>query len=256
MLAGIKRMLRTKRETGHPLVKQAIRLIDHVRARISPYLRFVTDRRFRATTLLRWFKKEQLHQTEPFTCMDRYPQIFETCRRFFTGRPDIRILSFGCSSGEEVITIRRYFPDARIVGAEINPISLALCLKQPFDDRMSFVLSDPVTIARQGPFDLIFCMAVLQRTPGLVEKNGITNLRDFYPFEKFDLQLQELNALLNNDGLLVIHHSQYYLEDSSLAAMYEVIEATEPTAKLQRRFDRNSNLVEGVSGGSIFKKLG
>ena len=61
----------------------------------------------------------QIHQTAPYTWLDRYPELFDLAARL---APDARrILSFGCSTGEELVSLRRRFPEAEIVGAEINP---------------------------------------------------------------------------------------------------------------------------------------
>jgi chemotaxis methyl-accepting protein methylase len=52
----------------------------------------------------------ELHQSTPFTAEDRYPELMRLAGRL---RPDAkRILSFGCSTGEELVTLRRYFPSA------------------------------------------------------------------------------------------------------------------------------------------------
>ncbi len=254
LLAYLKQTLQTQRASGPPAIRYGIRAVDVVRALGRACYRFTLDSRYRAIILLRWFQADTLHQTTPLTWMDRYPQIFSACREFFDGNPAIRILSFGCSSGEEVITLRRYFPSAYIIGAEINPKSLALCRKHPIDDRMTFIPSDRATIARQGPFDLIFCMAVLQRTPHGVAAKRITSLKKLYPFEKFDRQVNELDSFLKKNGVLVIHHTQYFVRDSSVAAKYDVLDVGELPTYLSR-FDRNSALVENaVSDGSIFIK--
>lgn len=255
LLARLKQTVRTQRASGPPAIRYGIRAVDAVRALGRACYRFTRDGQARAITLLRWFQADRLHQTTPVTWMDRYPQIFSACREFFDGNPAIRILSFGCSSGEEVITLRRYFPGAHIIGAEINPKNLALCRKHPTDDRMHFIRSDRATIARHGPFDLIFCMAVLQRTPHLVDADRITSLKKLYPFEKFDRQVNELDSFLKQNGVLVIHHAQYFFRDASVAAKYEVLAVGDLPTEHLARFDRNSALLEnGVSDGSIFIK--
>lgn len=52
--------------------------------------------------------------------MDRYP----ACKNYFNGKQDLKILSYGCSTGEEVLTLRRYFPTAQIIGTDIKNIAL------------------------------------------------------------------------------------------------------------------------------------
>ncbi len=216
---------------------------------------FSTDGGYRAIVWLKTVRGRQLHQTTVLTWADRYPAIFGAARDYFSGRPEIRILSFGCSTGEEVVTLRQYFPQARIVGAEINPRSLAVCRARGLDERIAFVPSTPRRIRDAGPYDAIFCMAVLQRNPHAVESQGITDLSETYPFEKFDAQVSEFERLLNPGGLLVVHHSQYVFGDATVAGRFTPL-TTQPQPTVDGpRFDRRSRRMEGdVVVGSMWVK--
>ncbi|MEP7347532.1 MAG: methyltransferase domain-containing protein [Gemmatimonadaceae bacterium] len=252
-------MLRTRRASGSVVARYGIGAIYAARDFALAARSFVTDDTYRSTTLLRWFKSAGVHQTTVVTWMDRYPTIFSACRDFFAGVPDIRILSFGCSSGEEVLTLRQYFPTAYITGAEINPRNLTRCRQLKVDDRIAFVHSERAAIERLGPFDLIFCMAVLQRTPHKVQSEGITSLKEIYPFEKFDRQISELDAFLKKDGLMVIHHTQYLFTDSSVATKYDVLDWIDGLGAEQGsdgpKFDRNSALIGNAARDkSIYRK--
>lgn len=256
LFSTVKEMLQRHRHSGSAVTRYGIGAIYAARDFTCRCRSFVTDDKYRSTTLLKWFKPRRLHQTTVLTWMDRYPMIFSACRDVFGANAEIRILSFGCSSGEEVITLRRYFPRAFITGSEINPRNLALCRKHEVDDRIAFVPSDPATIERHGPFDLIFCMAVLQRTPHAVEHRRLTNLKEIYPFEKFDRQVSELDSYLETGGLLVIHHTQYFFADASVGTKYEALEGQgiEPMSD-GPKFDTRSILVASdVSVRSIFRK--
>ncbi|MDQ1468817.1 MAG: hypothetical protein QOJ99_297 [Bryobacterales bacterium] len=88
--------------------------------------------------------------------------------------------------GEEVLTLRTYFPTACIVGAEINRHSLSLCRKRKVDDRIVFLELHPAKIRETGPFDAMFCLAVLQRPPMRIVEKRIMNLKGIYAFQKFD----------------------------------------------------------------------
>jgi hypothetical protein len=62
------------------------------------------------------------HQGPNKTALDRYPEIFAAAA---AAAPNARrILSFGCSTGEECVTLANYFPNAQIVGTDINPVNL------------------------------------------------------------------------------------------------------------------------------------
>src|SRR6266850_1421443 len=110
-------------------------------------------------------------------------------------------------------------------------------------------------IRARGPFDAIFCMAVLQRTPHTVEGEGITSLQDIYPFEKFERQISELDSLLRPGGLLIVHHAQYRMRDTTVAARYTLLTVPDLPPDRLPLFDRNSTLISGgVRDGSIFVK--
>jgi len=47
-----------------------------------------------------------------------------------------------------------------------------------------------------------FCMAVLQRTPDKITRQGVKSLKKIYPFEKFEKQIIELDNYLKKGGLI------------------------------------------------------
>ena len=156
------------------------------------------------------------------------------------------------------MTLRKYFPSAIITGAEINRRSLAMCRNHRIDERIAFIYSEHTEIAQRGPFDAIFCMAVLQRTPHTIIDQGITNLRYIYPFEKFDRQVAELDSLLKKGGLLTIHRTQYRFSDASVASKYVALQGGRHERDDGPKFGRNSErLTEGgpAALGPIFVKM-
>ena len=64
-----------------------------------------------------------------YTLPDRYPWLFQFAARELADRPDLRILSFGCSRGEEVFSLRRYFPTASIKGIDARPRNIARAVR-------------------------------------------------------------------------------------------------------------------------------
>src|SRR5687767_9417567 len=133
VLGSLKRTLRAQRESENPLVRHGVDALYAIRGLAGAVRSFVSDDQYRSIQFLRWFHSASLHQTTVLTSMDRYPTVFSACRHLFAEQKEIRILSFGCSSGEEVLTLRQYFPHAYITGADINPRSLALCRKHLVD---------------------------------------------------------------------------------------------------------------------------
>lgn len=180
---------------------------------------FVSDSRYRHEILTRLTAGNRLHQLSNETSLDRYPAIFQACADHLGSASELKILSFGCSTGEEVFSLRQYMPRAELVGVDINRRNIRICRSRPEkDQRMSFHRSDGIAIPDPGPYQTIFCLAVLQRTanrdPETVDSSTV------YPFARFDAQVDILDGLLDAGGLFVIHHADYRFEDASVALRY------------------------------------
>ena len=163
----------------------------------------------------------EVHQTTPFTTEERYPDLFDLSATLAPGAA--RILSFGCSTGEELEAIRRRFPRAEIVGAEINPRSRRIAARRVNGDAGTTVVS-PSEI--HGSFNLIFALAVLQRKPHSIEELGLDDISSHYPFALFDATVTEFSSRLRKRGLLCVINAQYRVEDSSVAKLLQPIAAS------------------------------
>jgi trans-aconitate methyltransferase len=190
--------------------------------------------------------RSEVHQTTPYTSDDRYPDLFDLAAALLP-EPQ-RVLSFGCSTGEELISLRRRFPSAEIVGAEINPRSRRLARRRIGDDRNATVVA-PNQI--QGPFELVFALAVFQREPHRVDELGMVDIRDHYPFGRFDSAVSRLVDLLRPGGLLCVMHAQYRVEDSAAGFQLEAIAEAPPLEP--PLFGPDGLRIDAV-GGSMFKK--
>lgn len=192
-------------------------------------------------------RREQ-HQTSGYTEPDRYPELFDLARRL---QPDAaRILSFGCSTGEELLAIRKRFAAAAIVGAEINARSRRVARRRAAGDSLVSVVA-PKDIA--GPFAIVFALAVLQVQPHRVAEAGIEDLTDLYPFERFDRMLSRLVEQLAPGGLLCVFNAHYRVEDSAAGAVLEPIEDSPPLD--HPIFGRDhKRLAAGTIARSLFRK--
>ena len=117
-----------------------------------------------------------LHQGPNKTSLNRYPEIFAAAVALLPAA--FRILSFGCSTGEECVTLADYFPAATIIGTDINPLNLWKARKFR-SERIRFVYAVDRLLKSLSPFDAVFCMAVL-RTP---QREHIS---EHYPFDRFE----------------------------------------------------------------------
>lgn len=164
-------------------------------------------------------------QTEPHTALDRYPQVFQACADFAKERgwdaaPDFRILSFGCSTGEECVTLANYFPSASILGIDVNEPNLRQAQKDFGTDKVRFALSNEKVLGKNGPFHIVFCMSVLCHWPGAKTMEDISGI---FPFARFEEALELLHPHLHPGGLLVIYNSNFCLRDSVLRHHYRVV---------------------------------
>lgn len=162
---------------------------------------------------------------QPFatTAMDRYPRLFTFARDRLGDGPDRCILSFGCSTGEEVFSLRRYFPQALIRGIDINPRNITRArasLRHLGDDRLSFSIAASAAEEGIGSHDAVFAMAVF--------RHG--ELGDFPPtcshllhFAAFEQSLVELSACLKPGGLLFLRHANFRFQDTRPARQFDLL---------------------------------
>ena len=241
----LKDRIRSKRYSGNPIVRFTVERLFDCASFLHIVKGLLTDKQYRAVFAMKLFHPGKVHQTTPATALNRYPVIFSACRDYFEGRHGIRILSFGCSTGEEVITLRDYFLDAVIIGAEINKHSLEICRKRRPDDKMIFIESTDEEIKRNGPYDAVFCMAVFQREPHQITEKGITDLSGIYPFSKFEKQVCALDQYVREGGLMVVHFSQYDFRDTRAASKYRVYGDYNQDSYEASVFDKNCRLITG-----------
>lgn len=216
--------------------------------RLADTLRALASRQGRASLYTRIVHGHSIHQVSGHTQPDRFPMLFDLTARL---RPDAaRILSFGCSTGEEIEALRRRFPGAAIVGAEINPHSRRLARHRMAGDARVRVVGPN---AVEGRFDLIFALAVLQVRPDWVAEAGIVDVSRIYPFERFDNEVARLFVRLAPDGLLCVFNAQYRVEDSSVAMLLEPIADSPPL--VLPIFDRDGKRYEpSTVGRSLFRR--
>jgi chemotaxis methyl-accepting protein methylase len=141
-------------------------------------------------------------QINTATCYNRHPDIFTQAKNLLkTRKATPRVLSFGCSSGEEVRTLKTENPSWEVHGADVNVEYLHRAQKA---DPKGYYVSDAREL-EPASYDAIFCMSVLCRFQSPASE---------FPFHAFLEALQVLATLLKPGGLLVLYNAQYDLRQS------------------------------------------
>jgi SAM-dependent methyltransferase len=177
----------------------------------------------RSYWLLRLTRPDNAFQPYSDTASDRYPEIFAFVSKELGDGASVRLLSFGCSTGEEVFTLRRYFPQAEIKGLDINPLHIAMCQRRrrtSGDERMSFAIAGSLDDEQPGSYDAVFCMAVLRH--GDLSFTDAERCDHLITFDAFERTVADLALVVKPGGLLAIQHSNFRFCDSGSAAEFDV----------------------------------
>jgi trans-aconitate methyltransferase len=211
--------------------------------RVSTYVwwsyRLATDGRFRSEHLEPRKYPDQHFQVYTATAANRYPALFDDCRQYLDDHPRRRLLSFGCSTGEEVLSLAGRWPQASIVGVDINAWCIVECQRRHASPRRTFLHRMSPEFAAAHDFDAIFCLAVFQRTENRI--NADNSVAAARTFEQFEREIVLLDAKLKPGGLLVIDHADFRFTDTACASRYTPLDSP-GSRQLRRRplYDRNN----------------
>ncbi len=214
----------------------ALRSLGSALSFIGLYWRLATNARKRAEYLAEQQKRNGHYQVDTFTGANRFPELFEHCGHYLADRPTPFLLSFGCSTGEEVFSLKEYLPNARIAGVDINPWCIRQCRKKNQDSTLSFYESGDEEYAVLSGFDAIFCMGVFQHTDNRLRPDQHISTR--ITFQQFEAEVTSLDKKLLPGGLLIIDQCDFYFMDTQLASRYEPL-AFEENLRSRDRFVYN-----------------
>lgn len=146
------------------------------------------------------------HQLSHQTKTNRFPKIFKSVVGF---QPNpTRILSFGCSTGEECFTLADLYPKAEIIGVDLDRWSIEKAkTKNKFKERVGFMEN----LDEAGKFDIIFCLMVLFSIYSPVS------------FKDFSDTIERLSSHLNYGGLLVMYTGQHDVMATTSRDKYSAI---------------------------------
>lgn len=198
-----------------------------------------------------------LLQTETNTIRNRYPNAFATCASSLPN--SAKILSFGCSNGDEVFTLaQQYFDHSTIVGVDLNHDCLQTARQRLQDEdvrsnEVFFELSSEYWLKSISPFDAIFAMSVLCLWP---KTKPMDNISDVFPYSQFSEAVNLLDALLPVGGVLTIVNSNYSFEHTDAARDYEAMVIPDAlTTGFVKRFTPAGDVDPNPGSGVMFRKV-
>jgi len=217
--------------------------------------RLATDRAYRrATWAVRTAPKAAF---QPFnnTRPDRYPRVFAFVQSRLGAASETALLSFGCSTGDEVFSLRRYFPRATIKGIDANKANIAVCrrrARRTGDPRVGFARATSVREEPAVSYDAIFCMAVLRHGSLTADAARCDHL---IRFEDFATAVAEFDRCLKPGGFLAVVSSNFRFSDTATSANYETVLRRRTPAPLVRFGSDNARLAPSDEEEVVFRKL-
>jgi SAM-dependent methyltransferase len=180
------------------------------------------------------------HHTLP----DRYPWLFQFAADTLGDRDNCRLLSFGCSRGEEILALRHYFPRAAITGIDFYPNNIAHCRSRVKDPMTALLVAATTKGEDTQSYDAIFCLAVLCH--GYLTISGAPRSDPLLHFSDFEALVADFARCLKPGGLLALHTTSFRFCDTATAADFEVLLEANPEQMADDvHFGRDNIRLEG-----------
>jgi 2-polyprenyl-3-methyl-5-hydroxy-6-metoxy-1,4-benzoquinol methylase len=241
-------------------------MLESIKRPLQPFrlyraLRFVwhctADRTFRYDQLMRLRRPRNMFQYRSLTSMNRYPGIFAFLQKHLATVERPRLLSFGCATGEEVFTLRRYFPRAELKGIDINAQNILACrayLARNPDAGITFAQQDSAAGEEPESYDAILCLAVFQHQS--LQDPAILSCERYIRFEAFEATLVGLARCLKTGGFLALRHMDFQFLDTACSAGFRAVHRIMPGGASHPRFDRhNRRLSDAPDSDVVFQKM-
>lgn len=157
-------------------------------------------------------------QMSNMTKAERFPLIFNSAVEL---KPDAkRIMSFGCSTGEECEAIASRFPEAEIVGIDIDYYTLQRARKKNTNPKIFF----HDNLGATGKYDLALALMVLFQIDAPIK------------LEPWESSIVEIDKHLNIDAVFMLYTSEFNFLESSVSKKYKIIR--EWTRRHNRKEDK------------------
>lgn len=170
-----------------------------------------------------------LFQPATVTRLDRHPALFALVAARLGDGAAPRLLSFGCSTGEEAVTLARYLPHARIDAIDANPACIAQARRTADRlglGRIRFACADApdrldTPDALAAGYDAVFCLSVLRH--GDLDAWRPDRCTRLLPFARFAAAVEALDACVRPGGLLILWGCNFRFTDTAASARYRTV---------------------------------
>lgn len=214
---------------------------------------FPSERRVRQRI---WRERQhELYQPGGRTKFNRYPELFAAFRDSLAELPQPRILSYGCSTGEELLTLRSYLPRARLAGIDINSHRIKQARRKLRDRSTQFWVAGSIGETDAGNFDGITCLSVLHRPETL--HNWPADPTPYMSFATFERAVLDLDRHLRPGGVLAIDFMSFRFAETVAADRYTPIGKRALDGTPVKLYDRNNQpiLAPATERVSLWRKL-
>jgi len=187
-------------------------------------LRRVGERGWRQGLRLRVLQPDGLFQPEAVTFAGRYDRLFAAAAAELSDASVCRLLSFGCADGTDLIDLRRFFPQALLVGLDINSHNIdrarARCRKDESGAAPDMIFKTASTAAAEleESYDAVFALAVFRHS----DLDGAPARCDHVlPFAAVAREAAVLTARVRPGGLFGLINAHYRGGDLPALAAWE-----------------------------------
>lgn len=211
----------------------------------------------REAAVARILRPDNLFQPYTTTTEDRYPEEFARIAAALD-RPALAVLSFGCSSGAELLALGRAFPGARIRGIDINPLAVRNARRRVREAglarRVSIGRGGDASAEPAAAYDVVTALAVFRHGSLKAQPPTCTEL---LRFADFDRTVAGLSAALRPGGLLLIRHANFRFTDTSVAADYELVVRFESEGTVEGTpvYGPDERLLGAANDDGLYRRL-
>jgi len=214
--------------------------------------KFILNPRYRSEQVSRIKYSNEIIQVSTYTKENRYPVLFKQIALELKDIENPKILSFGCSTGEEVFSLKKIIPNADIVGVDINRWCIKKANRKNSD--CNFFHANNKAWEKKNYYDCILALAIFQKS--IHREPGQKVTTDLFRFSTFEKNVTELSQLLKIDGLFILDNSDYQFSDLAIFRQQFKAGPDVPIKQNRPTFNKFNNRISNISiSKRIFRKI-